>query len=187
VIRVLVAGEGPHELGDWAKEPQYRPQHPRDGVLLALMRRIQPDGWTVGRAVVWRHIRRFRVGERTGDDLNLRRLALDAREAECDVIVFSRDRDRDEARQRAIEGTLAAWPATDPRVGGGLAVESMEGWIRALRGERGSENHRWPKLPDGTTAFVALVESADLDRLPADAASLRLWLERVRVALGAAE
>jgi hypothetical protein len=134
--------------------------------------------------VVWRRLRKFRAGERAGDDLNLRRLALDAREAGCDVIVFSRDRDGDEAREHSIEAALRSWPEDDPPIGGGLAVESVEGWIRALRGERRSEGRRWPRLPEDTDAFVTLVEEADLHDLPGDAVSLRLWLDRVRAVLG---
>ena len=73
---------------------------------------------------------------------------------------------------------------------GGTAVEAIEGWILALLGERDSESHSRPKIQleqrhdIGTTEkMVAVTQVADLDRTPADAVSLRSWLERAEKCL----
>jgi hypothetical protein len=80
------------------------------------------------------------------------------------------------------------------RVVGGMAIEELESWILSLRGEPKAESLRDPKaqleaalkkddLTLSTEFMVAVVQSADVQALPTDARSLRLWLERARVVL----
>jgi len=75
------------------------------------------------------------------------------------------------------------------RVVGVVAVETIEAWLLAMLGECGTEGlaDLKPILERrgyGTCeAKVRLVRERGLDDIPADAAFLRLWLERVRAAL----
>ena len=58
--------------------------------------------------------------------------ALDASEAGCDVLAFSRDRDNDEDREKAIEEGIAAAKTARLAVVGAAAIPTLEGWILAL-------------------------------------------------------
>jgi hypothetical protein len=67
VIKVLVAGEGPNELGGWAGEPSFR-ETSKCGVLEALMRALVPEGWIITHAEAWKRFtqpscRRGRLAE----------------------------------------------------------------------------------------------------------------------------
>ena len=53
-MNVLLAGEGPDELGQWAEHPSYREDPPRLGILEALLRRVRDDGWRVRDGVRWK-------------------------------------------------------------------------------------------------------------------------------------
>ena len=48
--RVLLAGEGKHELGGWAGHPSYR-NRAKQGVLEALLRQVAADGWEIAEAM----------------------------------------------------------------------------------------------------------------------------------------
>lgn len=182
MIQVLVAGEGPHEIG---REDQ-------PGVIVALLRRIRPDGWEVAARVQWCRIPKFAVGRADhGDEASVRRLLFDATERQVDVVAFTRDQDSEPARRDAIDRAIAAHAAESeyPAVVGGVAVRTIDAWCVALQGTRGSEGVRYPKeqLQDaghgGTSAYVAIVEGADLAAIPDDAVSLSRWLERASKAL----
>ena len=182
MIRVLIAGEGPHEIG---REGQ-------PGVIVALLRRIRPDGWEVTGRLQWCHMPKYSVGRADhGDKANVRRLLLDATERQVDVVAFTRDQDGEPAREVAIDGAIAAHTAETehPAVAGGVAVRTIDAWCLALQGALGSEAERSPKakLRDaghvGTAVYVAIVEGADLAALPNDAVSLSRWLERAGKAL----
>lgn len=195
MIRVMLAGEGRNELGDWADHPSYRSG--RTGVLEALARKVRAEGWTVTEGVAWRQLRKFVAGARgDGDRKNVERLLLRARELGCDVVVFSRDTDGQAERRADVERAIEAHergPLPTPRVAGGVAEPKLEAWILALAGaahseDRGHLSERLEELGVGGKdgrAMVAVVERADLDRLPADALSLHAWLARARSALGA--
>lgn len=72
----------------------------------------------------------------------------------------------------------------------------LEAWIAALAGEKRSEAMGRDSLTGAlvrlgiggkdTGAMVERVDSAELDGLPADAMSLRAWLDRARRVLGVA-
>ena len=190
-VRVFLSGEGSNELGSRYGEAPYQSDD-RPGVLHALLARVQAEGWEVGGARAWRSIRKFRVGRADHEDTrNVLAVAFDAKEAGCDVLAFSRDLDRDERRRDAIEEGIRRVPeafASAPEVIGGVAAPTVEGWILALLGARGTEAMS-PKRAeqelvakgvaskDGA-AMVEVVEEADLDVVPDDARSLRAWLSR---------
>jgi hypothetical protein len=191
--KVFLCGEGPNELGSRFGHRAYQSDE-RPGVLHALLARVQPTGWEVGGVREWKRIRKFRIrGASHEDTHNVLGAALDAKEAGCDVLAFSRDRDRDPDRHDAIEEGIRKVPETfpsAPAVIGGVAVPTLEGWVLALSQELRTEEltpkraeqalqDKGVKLKDGT-AMVRLVEEADLSKLPSDATSLTAWIARAR-------
>lgn len=185
-VKVWLAGEGPSEIGDRDIGGERR------GVLEALLVRVEPAGWIVDRATLWKKIRKFEAGAAlrgAGDDRSVQRLVLFASEAGCEVVAFSRDRDSDPDRTATLERGIAAARQAYPEVGiiGGIAAPCIEGWILALAGVKGTdamsrrrcddelEHHAIPIHVEG---FVAVVEAADLAALAAG--SLATWLARAR-------
>ncbi len=195
-IRVFLSGEGPNELGSYAGHPSYRTEDAL-GVLHALLKKVEPNGWSIGGARVWRGIRKYRARPSADheDTHNVLGLALDAIEAKCEILAFSRDTDKDPRRAAAIEAGIELIPKTfakAPDVIGGVAVPALEAWILALLGHHGSEAKNAEESlaakgiakKDGP-AMVDAVTAADLSRIPADAVSLRAWLDRARAVLPA--
>lgn len=195
-VRVFLAGEGSNELGSRIGHPTYQSGE-RPGVLHVLLTRVQPHGWEVGGARDWKSIRKFRArGANHADTHNVLGAVLDAKEAGCEVLAFTRDLDRDRAREEAIKEGIRRVPDVFPQapdVIGGVAIPTLEGWILALLGERATESltphqaehtlsNRGITAKDGR-AMVVVVEDADLDRLPDDAVSLAAWLTQVRAVL----
>lgn len=187
-VKVFLCGEGPNELGSRFGHLSYQ-NDDRPGVIHTLLARVQPTGWEVGGAREWKSIRKFRVGKAAHEDTrNVQAAALGAREAGCDVLAFARDRDRDLARQQAIDDGIAL--VTAPDVIGGVAVPTLEGWILALLGKRRTEDLSSKRAEESLAdsgvprkdgaAMVRVVEEADLEAIPEDAASLRKWLARAR-------
>lgn len=197
-LRVFLAGEGSNELGSRFGHPAHQSDK-SPGVLHALLRRVAPHGWKVGGARTWSSIRKYRAsGPNHNDTHNVLGLVLDTLEAGCHVLVFVRDEDNDASRAAAIQKGIALAPnefKDAPEIAGGLAVPLLEGWILALRGTRATEALT-PKqavkalVATGITekdgpAMVEVVDGADLDQLPEDAASLRAWLSEARRVFGA--
>jgi hypothetical protein len=122
-------------------------------VLEALLRRCQPDGWVVIDARLWKSVPMYRAGAGMGgaEARKVRQLGVLAQHSGCDVLVFTRDADKDDARVREIE-------------------EAVDRTQRELTGRGYCTREQ----------FVELVEGANLDALPDDALSLRRWLERAR-------
>jgi hypothetical protein len=194
-VRVFLGGEGSNELGGWYAEPEYRTEEA--GVLVELLRRVRRDGWEVVGAVRWMNIRKYRAGKHADPERrNVEGLALMAREHGAGVIAFSRDSDGDRGRAAAVEAGIAGIAEKfpdGPRVAGGVAVPTVEAWILALTGRTGTESLSRGKLVAAmegllgvakmTTAYVDVVRGAELAKIPADAASLRVWIERARAAI----
>ena len=189
---IFLVGEGANELGGRARSEPYIGDEP--GALEALLRRIQPEGWKVGGAIVWRSIRKLQTNRsKEAETRNVLGAALMASERGCHAIAFVRDRDGDVGRSHAIEVGIAeaAQLFQNVAIAGGLAVETLEAWLLALAGQVGSESHRHPEKqtellglpPKDSRAIVRHIESAALDRIPADALSLRRWIECARQAL----
>jgi len=195
-VRVFLAGEGTNELGSRIGHPSYQSDE-RPGVLYALLTRVQSTGWEVAGARDWKSIRKFRArGAVHADTRNVLGAVLDAKEAGCEVLAFSRDQDRDPDRKAAIEEGIRRVPEEfedAPDVIGGVAIPTLEGWILALLGRSATEALTPQKaaraLADAgidlkdTLAMVAVVQEADIDRLPDDAASLTAWLAQARAVL----
>lgn len=195
-VKVFLAGEGANELGSRIGHPAYQ-SDARPGVLCALLKRVQADGWVVGAARDWKSIRKFKAGGGGhADTRNVLGAARDALEAGCEVLAFSRDQDRDPERREAVEDgiRLVSERITGaPEVIGGVAVPTLEAWILALLGTRNTEQltpkwaeeelvDRGMKAKDGD-AMVEVVEAANLDAIPDDAQSLSTWLGRARAVL----
>ena len=194
-VKVFLCGEGRNELGSRRGHPAYQTDA-EPGVLHALLRRVEASGWEVGGARDWTSIRKYKAGAAHRDTHNVLGVALDAKEASCDVLAFSRDVDNDPLRQEAVEEGIRRIPdtfAAAPGVIGGAAVPTLEAWILALLGERHAEalttkravvrlEERGVAAKDGR-AMVRVVEEADFDELPGDAASLVAWLARARSVL----
>lgn len=197
-MRVILAGEGRNELGDFAVEEPFRSDKPAPGVTEALLRQVRPEGWKVVAAIRWKEIPKLQVGiGGRGEELNVHRAHHHARKRGCDVFAFTRDRDgtkfahREEEIERAIE-RLEESPATGPAVVGGVAIEKLESWLVAIAGTHGSEGHRRPEevlaglgiAEKDTAAMVRFVEETGIQDIPSDARSLRRWLDRAQRALG---
>jgi hypothetical protein len=194
---VFLCGEGRNELGSRCGHPAYQTDA-EPGVLHALLQRIEASGWEVGGARDWTSIRKYKAGAAHRDTHNVLGVALDAKEASCDVLAFSRDVDNDPMRKDAVEEGIRRIPETfaaAPAVIGGVAVPTLEAWILALLGERHTEDlttkraalrleEKGVASKDGR-AMVRIVENADLDELPRDAASLAAWLARAAAVLPA--
>lgn len=195
-MRVFLAGEGRDELGDWMHPPQYRRRPPDPGLLEALLRRVADDRFTVVDARVWHTIKKFKAGQHARPETrNVLGLMLEAEEAGCDVLVFVRDKDGDDEREEDIGAGIRLLTEGEhaPLVVGGCAVQEIEAWLLALLGERGSERHAQAKEVlarghriAGLPLKVAVVEGADLDAIPADARSLRAWIDAARGVFAAA-
>ena len=200
-VRVFLAGEGSNELGVYARDPAYRAEGGHQGVLYILLTKVQPDGWQVGNARLWKDLHKLRVGAaRRGsvehqDTRNVLKLAVIAEEAGHDVLAFSRDLDADREREDAIEEGLRRAAELCPGLGlvGGVAVPALEGWVLALlkvaKTEGFSRDRAQAELdakglaPKDGAAMVEALAEADLATLPRDAESLRAWLERARAVL----
>lgn len=196
-VKVFLAGEGSNELGSRSGHPSYQSDD-RPGVLYALLLRVQPTGWQVIGARDWKSIRKYRAGKAShADTHNVLGAALDAIEAHGDVLVFSRDLDNDSAREAGVNEGIAQIPSISQhlRVIGGVAIPKLEGWILALLGEKGTEElspsgaeaalvKREVARKDGM-AMADVVASAELDKIPPDARSLRSWLSRAQAVLPA--
>lgn len=179
-MKVFLGGEGPTDLGDWAKEPPYRGLSPELGVIEALMRAVRPD-LAVADAVKWKDIRKFRAGaHRSAETRAVLGLALHADEAGCRAVVFSRDRDgvieREAEVARGIEDARTAFPNVS--IAGGLAVEMIESWMLSLHGVTRAEGltdpkKAWPSAKVGSATVTQPL------RVPADATSLTRWLASV--------
>jgi hypothetical protein len=189
-VKVFLSCEVPDELGDWLHPPQYRSKPQALGILEALLRKLAAADFSVTGARAWKRIRKFRFNDPLhAETQNVLGLMIEAEEAGADVLVFVRDHDGYPDRQLDIEEGIRRSRQGDfkPAVVGGVAVQEVEAWILALLGEHRSEGHADAKavlekkhhIAD-CAAKVAVIEGADLARLPDDAASLQAWLNEAR-------
>ncbi|MBI5486564.1 MAG: hypothetical protein HY905_04455 [Deltaproteobacteria bacterium] len=196
-MRVLLAGEGPTELGDWHRERAWRPSPCAPGVVEALARGVGDGDWVIADAVSWKSIRKYRPGgHRHAEARNVLGVVLMARERGMDAVLFVRDRDGLPERGADVEtGMRAAAGNRDFRgvaIVGGIAVEAIEAWLLAWLGEPRTEEATNPKAElarrgyGSCEAKVSLVREHDAAGIPEDAQSLRTWLDRVRRVFGPA-
>ena len=194
-VGVYLGGEGRNELGSRAGDPAYQTNE-QPGVIQSLLRVVQPHGWEVAGAVLWRNIRKYRAtGPSPGEARNVLGLVHEAVRANAQVVAFVRDADDDSERPRviseAIDGAKQSFPDVD--IIGGAAIPVLEGWILAMLGQHGTQKlgkaRAQSKLRDegiprkDTAGMVRVASELDPERLPEDAKSLRQWLSMARVVL----
>ena len=188
MIGIFLAGEGRNELGSWSGDEGYQ-SDAEPGVVKALLEKIRGDGWQIVGAIQWKNIHKLRSGfHGKAEERNVLGAVLKAQEKGAHVAAFVRDRDGYEQRQRDIDAGILGAQSILPHVIGGMAVEKLESWIVAILGGSASETMRRPEdyLAErgigekNTAGMVSAVASADMGRIPEDAASLRLWLLRAR-------
>lgn len=196
--RVFLSGEGVTELGDWWKERPYRSADPKPGdrgVLEALLQRcVGSTAFTVVDGVRWTKSPLYRAGvHRSPETRRILGLCTRADEARCDVLVFSRDRDGDDEREADVEAGIREAQSLGYQMAiiGGVAIEEIEAWLLALTQERGSEGFSDPKAKlaalgrcVGSAERLAVVDDAELSRIPNDALSLLRWLTRAQEVFG---
>jgi hypothetical protein len=185
---VFLGGEGPNELGSRARHPSYNDDQP--GVIEALLRRVQEQGWAVSGAVTWSRIRKFQArGPTPREERNVLGFVLEAKRAGAHIAAFLRDADDDAERLAVIKAAITRARELYPDVDviGGVAVPVLEAWLLALSGEAKTE--RLGKaaaqsrlaargVPEkSTAAMVQIVRDARIDSIPVDAAGLRTWLK----------
>ncbi len=194
---ILLAGEGKNELGNRGNPPPYNtPSYP--GVLETLLRKVAPEGWKVGGAILWKNARKYRAGGHRGAEYRtVLGLVQQAKERGFDALVFTRDRDGEkpehDQREKDVESALAEAPDLfpgAPPVVGGLSVQRLESWVLALKGGKRTEAMKNAEvdrklaemgIPEkDTQAMVGATFHADRDAVPEDARSLRQWLDRAR-------
>jgi tRNA(Glu) U13 pseudouridine synthase TruD len=194
VKSVFLGGEGRNELGDLFHDPAWRPEHMEPGVVEILMRRVVKDGWAVCDAMLWKRIPKLALGKgsHAAEAKNVAGLIQFAVERGADAVAFVRDRDRDAAREHALDKGIA-WAKSIHgeriRVAGGIVVECLEAWVLATEGVRKTEDLAVSraKMQLGehcsTREMVNRIEAAESTAMADDAVSLRSWLERVHAAL----
>jgi hypothetical protein len=196
--KVFIAGEGPNDLGSWAKEPQDRePSYP--GVVESLLLRVNPSGWMVSGSRRWKHIRKYVANSPAPTEKrNVLGIALEAVESGCDVLAFVRDRDGPKNRKRQQDIEEGVQEAQEMHgqtlcIIGGMAIERIESWLCALLCGAKSEKMGKSKVDEflagkvvklkDTSSMVDVVENAELDKIPRDAVSLRSWLDAANASL----
>lgn len=188
-MKCLVAGEGPTEIGDFARDPAYRRDPPSDGVLQRVLANRLP-GVRVVDGVLWKKIPKYRAGEhRAPEARNILGLALRATEAGCTHLVFARDRDGDSRRERDVEDGIARAGElfAGLSIAGGVAVETIESWILSMLGHPRAELLADPKAVleeqhqlSSANQKCDVVDRADWSALPrVEAPSLQRWLARL--------
>lgn len=192
MIRLLLAGEGPDEIGLPAKNLSEGERPSGGGVIEALLAKVRPAGWQVTATVQWKDVHKLRPNvPGSGDARTVQVLAMTAREQGCNALVFLRDRDRSIAREREIAEAVRTL-GERPLVACGVPVEMLESWLLALEGETGAEREsdpvgalesRYGVPAKRATAMVQLVRNASLLDVPADAPSLWRWLRSAATAL----
>lgn len=192
--RVFLASEGRNDLGGYARHKAYRADNTGKvqlGVVEALMRQIQPDGWEIVDALPWRSIPKFQSGNgRSAETRTVLGAAAFARNLRCDTLIIARDRDGYVHRTADVEAGIAQAPTHFPiRVAGGIAIEKLEAWVLAIGGHHKSEGMREPDAKvatlklDHTDAMTDHIAAHGRTKIPEDAKSLHAWLESVRQVL----
>jgi hypothetical protein len=194
-VGVFLGGEGRNELGGWCDEPPYRDEGSL-GVIEALLKRVQPEGWRVKGACKWCRIRKYRAkGPTLGEERNVLGLVRDAKDTGAEILAFIRDADDDPCRPRVIDSAVLRAQEQFPsvRIIGKAAIPALEGWILAIKGEPGTEDLGKTAAQrrlvargidaKSTAAMVDVVQRGELGAIPADADCLRAWLNKAAAVL----
>ena len=195
MIRILIAGEGPNEIGDKSDVEVHEGERSAGGgVIDAFLTKVRVSGWEVRCRMHWKDIPKLRVNVPGHEDAKaVRVLEMRAAELGCNALIFLRDRDGELARQRSIERAIAELsPRRHFVVAGGIPVEQLECWLLAICGVKATEIETdcVQQLSDvhgvaskNTNSMVQLVRNADILEIPTDAVSLWRWLRRVASSL----
>ena len=196
MIRVFLGGEGVDELGRFAHASAYAmhvsskgEEQKGRGILEALAERLKGQPLEFVGGLAWHRIRKNKRmrGLTSAEARNVMGLALDARAAGCEAVVFVRDQDGHSQRAADVEEGIQAARSHCPGllIIGGMAVEEIEAWLLAMLGERKSESHKHPKEVlqerhgiSNRLDKTRVVEEANFAKLPEDAHSLRTWMSR---------
>jgi hypothetical protein len=129
-VKVLLIGEGRHDLGD----PGPNPNDPRraQGAIPTLARRVCEDISPESVALAWSEIRRFNPSaQKRGYSAKITAAALLAvRKFGCEATVIVTDRDGQTSRQSELEKGVDSARELFPQhpTAWGLAIESVEAW-----------------------------------------------------------
>jgi hypothetical protein len=206
VKQVFLVGEGKTELGSWANEPE-RQDDSSPGILKTLLRKVKETGWEIKAARRWKSvgkdskvkpIRRYRTGiHLKPEEQTIRGACLLAKEKGCEIIAFSRDIDGDsdynKNRKRDIESGILKVSEDYPEIKiiGGCARPTIEGWILAFAGVRGTETYSKDKANEklavklseqgfpsqSTQVLVEFMQSYNRADVAEDAICLIQWLD----------
>ncbi|MBL8914100.1 MAG: hypothetical protein JNM17_25575 [Archangium sp.] len=132
-MKLFVTGEGPAEIGKWSESPEYRNLSKRTDGVLAELFRTRREGTVIG-GVVWKDVRKYRVGQAHGDTRTLQGAALLADEAGAEVLLWARDSDGSTERVNLLEAAHAQLKEerADLEIIGGLPEKAIEAWIIAI-------------------------------------------------------
>lgn len=191
-LKVVIVGEGRHELGGRAGAPEYHKEEM--GVVEALARRVPGTRpWIVVNGRSFHGVTKLRanVGHEglAREARNVEALVFEStRKDGADAILLVRDRDGKQGREVSFREGVEKARVWNDRVAAGMAIETLDSWLEACSGKRDSERKGAKERlrsgdEGGLAAYLAIVESADLDQLPDDATSLRAWLSAVRASL----
>jgi hypothetical protein len=198
-LKIYLSGEGRNELGFRVRHEVYQQPEDGPGVVEALLFAVALTEFEIVGAMQWNKIVKYEAYKGPRPARNEARtvlgLALDARRAGADVLAFLRDQDGHPERTSIIQDAIATAESqfAPLKVVGHTPVQVLEAWMLALLGEHGSEAWSRTKAQKllaqrgkSTTAeMVEIVQGAlPSCELPADAKSLRLWLDRAKKVLG---
>lgn len=189
-MNLFVAGEGVHEIGKWDQSPEYQStSHRGDGVLATLWRTRHEGSVVGGRS--WKNVRKYRAGMPRGDGHALRAFTLDAREADAEVLLWSRDVDRNPDRTRELEAmhaTLVVELNGELRIVGGMQNRCIEAWALAIHGlEKKPEELSVSRAEElaaahGIDTELAMCELIQKAKKPLDTSrspSLEKWMDQL--------
>jgi hypothetical protein len=194
-VKVWLGGEGSSDIGD---RDQWEERRERAGALEALLLKVEASGWIVLGATRWKSLRKYVAGGAVpgggkSEGRNVKGLLLLAREKNADVVAFLRDIDKDERRDDVIESGITEAHTTDskkarspgPVVIAGFPRPNLEAWILALHGEPNTDSMSAQRVENRLAAlgicdkkaedYVAVIEEADVARLPPGCDSLQAW------------
>lgn len=196
--QVFLGGEGANELGSLARDPVYQPAEPQPGVLETLLRSVQPEGWEVAGAKVWKRIVKYKAkGPVNAEQRNVLGLALEAERANAHALAFLRDTDGDADREEAIQAAIPTAKALCPtlEIIAGTPKPLLEAWLLALKGQTKTEGLSKTQavkrlaehVPEkDTAAMVDYVRDArPFAQIAEDAVGLRSWLSEAERVLKA--
>ena len=181
-LKVFLVGEGQHDIGRWETDEPYRAKKTENGVLGTLAHRQVTSGWQIHDGCAYRRLPVLGVGRglEEGERKRFAGALQRTREAECDVLIYGRDTDGNDART-AVLTTLR-----DAHVGVALAVVEpcIEGWVLELRGDRKKKG--WSKVGAqealgslSTPQMEAIVAAWDGKTEPLSD-DLKRWLDDVK-------